>query len=186
MSINVIKSPMQLKYELDNTKNELVTLLNSWKKKSAEWLGRIVTFRAELKEIDAVMAAIEISYGAYCALAKPVLEVIKPNSLPLQVKQSKLINLPPESSQSSSDLLNQILLLTRAASESENSRINRLRDEHQTQSIYIHQKSKEIYLLMGEEKKNVERYAALLKSKIQELEEQYRLQTKASGLGLGL
>ncbi|QMU28366.1 hypothetical protein [Adhaeribacter radiodurans] len=186
MSSEMIKSPMQLKYELDNTKNELVALLNSWKKKSAEWSGRIVTFRADLKEIDAVMAATELSYTAYCALAKPILGVIKPSSSPLQVKQSKRESLPSESSVTSSVVLNQILSVTQAAVELENNRIDRLRDEHQTQSTFIHQKSKEIYRLLNEEKKNVDSYTTLLQSKIQGLEEQYALQTQTNGLGRGL
>jgi len=176
---------MQLKYELENLINELTSLLNNSRKKKEESLSKMLNFRAEIKEIDAVMAAREISYASYCALAQPLLNMVLPDSIPLPCEVAHL-----ESTQSAlaaffTNILHHIQDLT-AAAEAETFRITRLRADYQTQLAYIQRKSKEIYLAMNEEKKRVDTYATLLQSNIQGLEEQYMFQTKVGKLGLGL
>ncbi|MDB5260922.1 MAG: hypothetical protein JWQ14_203, partial [Adhaeribacter sp.] len=80
MSDNLVKSPMQLKYELDNIQNELASLLRNWKKKREDSLTRLISYRAELKELDAVMAATEEGYKAYLSLAQPILNLTIPSN----------------------------------------------------------------------------------------------------------
>ncbi len=183
MSDSLLKSPGQLKYELNNTQNELASLLNNWKKKKAESLGQMLAFRTELKEIDAVMAAREVSYTSYCALAKPLLNLVKPDNLLIQAKINQLEGVLPALTPWLTTI-QQVIEVTHAAEEAETKRIISVRAQHKSQSEYIQRKSKEIYGAMGEEKKSVDTYAALLQVKIQGLEEQYALQTKAAGLGI--
>ena len=166
---------MQLQYELENVKNELTSLRNNSKKKKEESLSKMLNFRADIKEIDAVMAAREESYFAYCALAQPLLNMVMPDPLQLTGELPTFFN----------NFQNQIQDLT-AAAQAEATRITHLRAAHQTQLTFIQRKSKEIYVALNEEKKSVDAYAALLQAKIQELEEQLSWQTNHVGLGPGL
>ncbi|KAA5538962.1 hypothetical protein [Adhaeribacter rhizoryzae] len=175
MTTNLIKSPLQLKYELENVKQELTSLLNNSKKKKQESLSKMLNFRAEIKEIDAVMAAREESYTSYCALAQPLLNLVIPAPILFPVGLAAFIT----------NIHQQIEDLT-AAAETEACRITRLRAAHQTQLAFIQRKSKEIYLALNEEKKSVEAYASLLKAKMQELEGQFIYQTNQGSLGIGL
>ncbi|PSR52359.1 hypothetical protein AHMF7605_01885 [Adhaeribacter arboris] len=180
MPAELCKSPMQLKYELDKINKELITLTDNYKKKKEEYLGQMVNFRAELKEIDAVMAATEVSYTSYCALTN----AIRLSNLP---KLSEPGSLQPDFPPFFAAILNQLIAITRTAEEAEAIRITQLRQEHQDRSVHIQQKTKDIYGLMNKENKNVETYTTLLQAKILELKDQLdQLQTKDVGLGIGL
>ena len=183
MSDNSVKSLAQLQYELDKIKNERISLLNNWKKKKEESSARMLGFRAELKEIDAVIAAREEGYTAFRALANPILNLANPGNLSLPPEPESLL---PELTGSPTKFLNQIFNFTQAAETAETNLITRLRGEHQTQSTYIQGKSKEIYVSMSEEKKSVDQYAVLLQAKIQELEEQYAFQNNKGEIAIEL
>ena len=142
----------------------------------------MLNFRSELKEIDAVMAATEKSYTAYCALAQPILNLINQNSIPVPAEITPLEN--PDSELTTT--FDQITDLINEAHATETLRITRARAEYETQSAHIQRKSKQIYAAMNEEKKSVDAYAALLQTKIQDLEEQFVLQIKIGGMGIGL
>lgn len=177
---------MQLKYELDNTKKELVTLHHNWRKKKEETLSKMQNFRTELKEKDAVMVATEHSYTAYCALAQPLLNLGTAENGLLEEKLAQLESMPPVYKPFFSDMLNQVLALTPVAEKTETMRVERLRDEYKYQAAFIQQKSKEIYQAMNAEKKSVEAYANLLEIKIQDLNEQFAFQTSNGVIGQGL
>jgi hypothetical protein len=185
MTTDLVKPPLQLTYELENLKNELTSLRNNSKKKKEQSLSKMLHFRAEIKEIDAVMAAREESYASFCALAQPLLNMVMPVPIPFPGELAHLESTQPELAAFYTNIFNQLQDLT-AAAEAETFRITCLRAAHQTQSAYIQRKSKEIYVALNEEKKRVDAYATLLQTKIQELEEQFSLQLNKGGLGIGL
>lgn len=152
MTNHSVKSPAQLEYELAKLKNERISLLNNWTKKKEESLARMVTFRAELKEIEAVKAAREESNAAFTALVEPILNLAKTGNLPLPMKPGNLESQRPESPATSSQIINQIGNLTQAAAAVEMRRIISHREEHLARSTYIQGKSKEIYVSLSEEK----------------------------------
>ena len=186
MSESLVKSPMQLKYELDNINNELATLLSNAKKKRNDSLTRLISYRAELKELDAVMAATEEGYKAYLLLAQPILNLTIPPGTDLNKSLTPFEEHHPDLKSVVVDYLRNLVGYTQAVQEKEETRINQARDVYKTQSGHILRKTKEIYTAMAAEKQQNEAYAETLTNKIKETEEQLQEQLKISGMGIGL
>ena len=186
MSDSLVKSPMQLKYELDNINKELTTLLHNAKKKRDDSLTRLISYRAELKELDAVMAATEEGYKAYLSLAQPIINLTIPPATDLDASLAPFQDLHPDLKSVVVEYLRSLVGYTQDAQEKEATRINQARDVYKTQSEHILRKTKEIYAAMGTEKQQNEAYAETLTNKIKETEAQLQAQLKVSGMGIGL
>jgi regulator of sigma D len=186
MSDSLVKSPMQLKYELENTQNELDTLLKNRKKKREDTLGRLINYRAELKEQEAVMAATEQGYKAYLSLTQFILNLPALPHINANVSVASFQENDADMIFQVADYVQKVVDFTEAAQEKEAERINQAREAFKTQSEHIVRKTKEIYAAMGEEKQQIEAYAETLTQKIKETEEQLQAQMKMSGMGIGL
>jgi hypothetical protein len=186
MSTDLVKSSLQLKFEIKNSKAELSSLQKNWKKKNNASLARILNFRAELKELDAVMAATEEGYKAYYGKLKPFQDFINTPGQSLNKATADLEKVNPALAILFNQLFQQAQSKNSDTEETETARVNLARALHQTATDHILRKSKEIYAALKEEKKNVADYSARLIKNIQEKEEQLQLQIKTDGIGMGL
>lgn len=185
ISDNLVKSTTQLRFELDKSKNELTFLLQNWEQKKVTSASKITTYRSDLKELDAVMAAREEGYQAYHTLIRRNLTLADSyqNSLEAKIPAE---NYNPDAAKWVRPIVQKLISETQAAEQAETARISRTREVYKTQSDHIQRKSKEIYLTMKAEKENVEAYTIVLTEKIKALNEQLQLQIKSSGMGFGL
>jgi chromosome segregation ATPase len=183
MAVDIIKSPLQIKHEIEKTRKELSSLLTNWNKKKNTSLAKLLTFRAELKELDAVLAETEKGYRAYCLLLHPLSNWI--NAAPDRLNHSltALQKLHP-------DLACCLTSIVEKASglgdpeATETSRVLRAREAHKNASEHILRKTRDIYAAMKEEKGNVEAYSARLAGIIAEKNLQLQHQIKIYGVGL--
>ncbi len=185
ISENLVKSTTQLRFELDRSKDELAFLLQNWEQKKSISASKITTYRAELKELDAVMAAREEGYKAYNFLIKQNLTLADfyQNSLGTKIPAE---NFSSDATTWIRPVIQHLISNTQAAEQAETARVSRTREIYKTQSDHIQRKSKEIYLTMKAEKENVEAYTVILTERIAALNAQLQLQIKTSGLGFGL
>lgn len=189
MAVAIIKSPLQLKHEIEKTKRELNALLTNWKKKKNTSQAKLLAFRADMKEMDALLAETEKGYSAYCALLGPLSRLMQADPERLNTFITDLEQLQPALASCLIPILQQAHALTNDAAGTETSRVLQAREAHKNASRHILQKTREIYAAMKEEKGKVEAYSArlttLIAEKTQQLQHQNNPhQMKIYGMGL--
>jgi hypothetical protein len=184
MSADTIKSPLQFNYEIEKTQKELASLLINWEKKKNSSLAKLLTFRAELKELDSVLAETEKGYRAYCSLLNPLSNLLHADPGRLDSTLAELEKLHPGLASCLAGMLQQAQGLTHDPEGTETKRVLQAREAHKNASAHILRKTREIYAAMKEEKGNVEAYSARLTGIIAERTQQLQQQTKIYGVGL--
>jgi hypothetical protein len=184
MAAETIKSPLQIKYEIGKTRNELSALLRNWKQKKSASLAKLLSFRSELKELDAVLAETEKGYRAYCRLLNPLSDLVHADPDRLTGALTELEKLHPALASCVTHMLQEAAGLTNDNGGTETGRVLRAREAHKTASEHIQRKTREVYAAMKEEKENVEAYAVRLTNIIEEKNKQFQLQSKTYGIGL--
>jgi hypothetical protein len=184
MTGETIKSPLQIKYEVGKTQNELSALLRNWKQKKNASLAKLLGFRSELKELDAVLAETEKGYRAYCRLLNPLSGLANTDPDRLTTALTALEQLHPALASCVTNMLQEAAGLTNDTDGTETWRVLRAREVHKAASEHIQRKTRDVYAAMKEEKEQVEAYAVRLKNIIEEKNKQFQLQSKTYGIGL--
>jgi DNA integrity scanning protein DisA with diadenylate cyclase activity len=184
MDAEVTKSPLQFEYEIEKTRKELASLKRNWKQKKEASLTKLLGFRAEKKELDAVLAETERGYRAYCLLLEPIANLESRDPDLLQVSLQELGRLHPALATCMADMLQQAQGLATGTDGTETRRVFQAREAHKTAAEQIQRKTREVYAAMKEEKENVTAYANRLTHIIQDKKEQCQRQTKIYGMGL--
>lgn len=184
MSSEILKSSSQLEYEIKQSKSELYSLQRNWKQKKNTSLFKLLSLRSAKKELDAVMAETEKGYQAYCLLLNSISHLASFDTTKLNDSLQEFENVDMEFVVSITSILHEAVNISNNTGGVETNRVLRQREKYNTELNYIHQKSKDIYAAMKEERKTVEAYSTHLSHIIREKQIQIEYQNKLFGKGL--
>jgi hypothetical protein len=184
MDAEITKSPLQFEYEIEKTRKELDSLKTNWKQKQEASQAKLLAFRAEMKELDAVLAETERGYRAYCLLLDPLANLESKDPDLLLISLQELGKLHPELASWVADLRQQANGLTAGTAGTETRRVWQAREAHKNAMEHIQRKTRAMYAAMKEEKENVADYSTRLTRIIEEKKEQCLLQSRIYGIGL--